>query len=100
LFEDEKMAHNFKIKLHKKAENMHIHLMGDFDGNSALELVNSIKDNVKNSQIIKIDTKELKKIYPFGQVVFNRNLTNIKDRQTRIEFTGKNASQIVEPDGL
>jgi hypothetical protein len=91
------MAHNFKIKLYRTSDNLHIHLMGDFDGISALELINAIKENQKNAKCVQIDTCKLKEVYPFGQEVFNYNLLNVLDRQIRIEFIGPNALQITPP---
>jgi len=37
------MALNFKIICHKNSENLHLKLMGDFDGSSAYELINTLK---------------------------------------------------------
>ena len=92
------MAHNFKIKLHRTVDNLHLHLMGDFDGSSAFELINTIKENLNSSRCIHIDTGELKKVYPFGQEIFNSNLLKEKDMQDCIEFIGPNALQIAPPD--
>jgi hypothetical protein len=65
--------------------------MGDFDGNSAWELINAIRENLNNSKFIQIDTSKLKKVYPFGREVFNSNLLSVKDRRIRIQFSGPNA---------
>ena len=92
------MAHNFKIKLQRTDDNLHIHLKGDFDGSSAFELINAIKENLKNSKCLKIDTCELKEVYPFGREVFNQNLLGIKDTRIRIYFISPNALQILPPD--
>jgi len=92
------MAHNFKINIHPTIDNLYIRLMGDFDGSSAFELINAIKGNLKNSKYVKIDTRKLKKVYPFGQEVFNQNWSNVKDMQIEIEFVGPNALQIPQPD--
>ena len=91
------MAHNFKINIHRTIDNLYIRLMGDFDGSSAFELVNAIKENQKNSKFVQIDTCKLKKVFPFGQDVFKYNLLNVQDKRTRIEFIGPNALQIAPP---
>ena len=91
------MAHNFKIKLHRTGDNLHIHLKGDFDGSSAFELINAIRENLYNFKGIHIDTGKLKKIFPFGQEVFNSNLLNVQERRIRIEFIGPNALRIAPP---
>jgi hypothetical protein len=50
-----KMAQNFKISIHRTFDNLHIRLMGDFDGSSAWELINAIRENLNNSKFIEID---------------------------------------------
>jgi ABC-type transporter Mla MlaB component len=89
-----KMAQNFKISIHRKIDNLSIRLMGDFDGNSAWELINAIRENLNNSKFIQIDTSNLKKVYPFGREVLKSNLLIVKDRRIRIQFSGPNALRI------
>ena len=88
------MAQNFKISIHRKIDNLSIRLMGDFDGNSAWELINAIRENLNNSKFIQIDTSKLKKVYPFGREVFKSNLLIVKDRRIRIQVSGPNALRI------
>ena len=45
------MAQNFKISIHRTIDNLYIRLMGDFDGNSAWELINAIRENLEQLQI-------------------------------------------------
>ena len=68
------MAHNFKIFMHRTIDNLHLNLEGDFEGSSAFELINILKENLNRTKRILIDTNKLKKIYPFGWEVFNHNL--------------------------
>lgn len=89
------MAHNFKIFMHQTTDILNIDLLGDFDGSSAFELINLLKDNLNSAKRIFIDTKNLKKIYPFGQEVFNRNFSKLRDHRINIQFVGSNAFQIV-----
>ena len=89
------MAHNFKIFMHQTTDNLNIDLLGDFDGSSAFELINLLKDNLNSAKRIFIDTNNLKKIYPFGREVFNRNFSKLRDHRIRIQFVGSNAFQIV-----
>ena len=89
------MAHNFKIFMHQTTDNLNINLLGDFDGSSAFELINLLKDNLNGAKRIFIDTNNLKKIYPFGREVFNRNFSKLRDHRIRIQFVGSNAFQIV-----
>ncbi|MFC1577468.1 hypothetical protein ACFL36_00490 [Thermodesulfobacteriota bacterium] len=92
------MAHNFKINIQRSIDNLYIRLMGDFDGSSAFELSNAIKENLKSSKSILIDTHKLKDVYPFGREVFYYNLLKIKNQQIPIRFIGPNAFQIAPPD--
>ena len=89
------MAHNFKIFMHQTTDNLNINLLGDFDGSSAFELINLLKDNLNGAKRIFIDTNNLKKIHPFGREVFNRNFSKLRDHRIRIQFVGSNAFQIV-----
>ncbi len=84
------MAHNFKIFMHRTIDNLHLNLKGDFDGSSAFELFNILKENLNSTKRILINTNNLKKIYPFGWEVFNYNLSKLKDHRIRIQFIGAN----------
>ena len=84
------MAHNFKIFMHRTSDNLHINLKGDFDGNSAFELLNILKENLNKAKHILIDTKNLKNIYPFGQEVFDHNLSEFITHRISIQFVGPN----------
>jgi len=88
------MAQNFKISIHRTIDNLYIRLTGDFDGSSAWELIDAIRENLNNFRFIKIDTSKLKKVYPFGREVFRSNLLNVTDERIRIQFSGSNALQI------
>ena len=84
------MAQNFKISTHRTIDNLYIRLMGDFDGNSAFELLNALQENLSNANIILIDTYNLKKVYPFGREVFYYNFLKIKNQEKGIRFVGPN----------
>jgi hypothetical protein len=88
------MAHNFKILRHRTDENLYLELGGDFDGNSAFELLDVLKENSNNIARVSINTDNLKKIHPFGIQVFHLNFSKIKYHQTCVEFIGENAGQI------
>ena len=92
------MAHNFKINIHRTTDNLYIRLMGDFDGSSAFELFNALKDNLNSAKCILIDTNKLKAVYPFGREVFYSNFLKIKNQQIPIRFVGPNALQIAPTD--
>jgi len=88
------MAQNFKISTHRTIDNLYIRLMGDFDGNSAFELLNALWENLNGAKFILIDTYKLKEVYPFGREVFYYNFLKIKNQRKRIRFVGPNALQL------
>ena len=83
------MANNFKIQPHRDKDDLHLQLKGDFDGTSALELINALIDRPYTGKII-IHTDGLKKIYPFGWEVFESNLFRLNGNICKLIFTGKN----------
>ena len=85
------MAQNFKISTHRTIDNLYIRLMGDFDGSSAFELLNALRDNLNSAKFILIDTSNLKEVYPFGREVFYYNFLKIKNQRIRFRFVGPNA---------
>jgi len=92
------MASNFKISVYKNSDSLHLRLIGDFDGSSACELINLLKEKGCNgvSRVI-IHTSCLKNIHPFGRDTFQHNLSGVKGRSFRMLFAGENAGQLA-PD--
>ena len=88
------MADNFKISVHRNSENLHLKLMGDFDGSSAHELLNILKTNSRGALRVFIHTNCLKQIHPFGQSVFLNNLNTLNMHPTQFVFTGENKSKL------
>ena len=88
------MASNFKIVMHQNSESLHLKLMGDFDGSSAHELLNTIKGYGSRMNKIFIHTSGLRDIYPFGKAVFQNHFSTINHRSARFIFTGENMHQI------
>jgi len=89
------MAINFKILVHRNSENVHLKLVGDFDGSSAYELLNTLKSKCNGASKIFVHTSCLKQIYSFGREVFNNNCNILKGRFNAVFFTGEDASQLV-----
>ncbi|NVM20667.1 MAG: hypothetical protein HWN68_02665 [Desulfobacterales bacterium] len=91
------MAANFKILVHRNSDNLHLKLMGDFDGSSAFELVDALKNNCEAAGKVFVHTGCLKNIHPFGRDMFHNYLNCLKNRRIRLIFTGSNAAEIA-PD--
>jgi len=78
------MAAIFQILSYKTRNSFHLKLNGDFDGNSAYELINALREHGAEFFQIFIDTNNLKTIHPFGRAVFQKNLSwQEKKKQTR-----------------
>ena len=84
------MALNFKILSKHKSKNLHLKLIGDFDGSSALELINMLKENYSKAEKIVIDTRGLCSVLPFGRGVFWKNCTDFNKKSRKVIFTGAN----------
>ncbi len=82
------MASNFRIYCHKNRENLHLKLMGDFDGSSAYELINTLKKYSGIAGKVFVDTCSLLSIHPFGLDVFQKNFS-IKRLSHGLTFTAK-----------
>ncbi len=89
------MAANFRILSHRKRNNLHLKLMGDFDGSSAYELINKLKANCGSVVRIFIHTGSLKIIYPVGQKVFQSKLSVPRCEVSKFIFTGENGNKIL-----
>ena len=88
------MASNFKILIHRNSDNLHLKLMGDFDGSSAHQLLNLLSKNSPNASRIFIHTSCVKSIVPFGRSVFRNNLHLLKGKPAHLVFTGEKASEL------
>lgn len=84
------MASNFKILFYETSDSLHLKLDGDFDGNSAYELLNTLKEHGSGFYQIFIDTNDLQTIYPFGRDMFQRNLGIFKSQLKNLIFIGEN----------
>ena len=92
------MALNFKIAVHRNSDNLHLKLMGDFDGTSAHQLLNTLETNSRGASNIFIHTSCLKHIDPFGRTTFHNNIRQFKKGPLRLVFTGDNSEELA-PEG-
>jgi stage II sporulation protein AA (anti-sigma F factor antagonist) len=84
------MANNFKFIPSRIRDRMHLKLYGDFDGSSACELINFLKNYRNGSNQIFINTNNLNTIHPFGVDVFIKNLSALGININNIIIAGKN----------
>lgn len=88
------MAMNFRIITHRNDENLHMQLLGDFDGSSAWELINSLNAHRLGINRIFIHTNSLKHVDPFGRGILEKNLNDVIGKSIRIVFTGEKAYEL------
>jgi len=89
------MATNFQILSYKTRDSLHLKLNGDFDGTSAYELINTIKDNGTNFYQIFIDTSNLRTIYAFGRNVLQKNFGDL-EKLSNLIFIGENERYLAQ----
>jgi len=86
------MAANFKISVYRNNGSLHLKLSGAFDGTSAHELLNVLKNHYRESSQIIIHTNNLTQLHSFGLQIFGKNIGIFNKRSDRLVFTGENAS--------
>jgi len=87
------MASNFRIYCHQNKGNLHLKLMGDFDGSSAYELINTLKKYRGIVGRIFIHTCFLSSVCSFGLDVFQKSCT-IKKLSRILTFTGEYGNKL------
>jgi anti-anti-sigma regulatory factor len=88
------MATNFKIQIYRNSDNVHLKLSGDFDGNSAHELINTI-NGLRYKAKLFIHTSCLKQLNTFGVEVFRKNINSLNVRLASCWFTGDKATELI-----
>lgn len=83
------MASNFQVFLNQNRDSLHLHLYGDFDGISAYELINALKEQNEKYFEVFIDTTDLNKIHAFGIDVFQKKVNSLGKNNTNLIFIGR-----------
>ena len=86
------MPRDFEILSHRANAILHLHLLGEFDGSSACELVKKIKEDGSGASRILVDTTEIQSIHPFGKIVLQNSLGHVSRKSIGLTFTGKHKS--------
>jgi len=92
--EEKAMASNFRIQIHRNSDNVHLNLIGCFDGNSAFELIHTLKDKCKKVRRIFIHTCGISDIHPFGRNVFLKNFKSVRIHPDELQITGDYKKQL------
>ena len=88
------MASNFSVHVHQNSDNLHLKLMGDFDGASAHDLISELKRNSLRASRVFIHTSCVGRIHPLGREVFLSNLDSLRRQDLSFVFTGENAAEM------
>lgn len=92
------MNSKFQIGIHKNNDHLHVFPRGDFDGNSAWELVHKLNETYRGEKEIIIDTSRLRKVCPFGRTTFECQIDQSRIPRNRFLFTGEKGP-ILAPEG-
>jgi hypothetical protein len=68
-------------------------LYGDFDGDSAHQLINALKSNGNGALNVFIDTNDLNRVYRFGLSVFEKKVRTLSKKHNNLIFIGKNKGE-------
>jgi hypothetical protein len=88
------MASNFMISMDRNDQMLTVRLIGDFDGNSANQLIEALEGNRAGVSIAMIETSGLSHLDPGGKNLFHKEIHSLKDFCYRLVFTGRNANQL------
>lgn len=85
---------DFQITVKRSGGSLHVTPEGNFDGNSAWQLVNFLHENCSGGEGITIDTGRLADICAFGCQIFKSRLNYRLVPAARITFQGKNGAKL------
>jgi hypothetical protein len=90
------MSATFRLKTTRDGNDLSIVLQGTFDGDSAWELANSLMLKNDDCTSVRIDTKQVQEVVPFGAALMKRLLAPGLVRSGRIFFDGVPAARATE----
>ncbi len=88
------MAKKFKVSTRTNGGILYLKLGGDFDGISAHELIDMLKQESVRYPKIFIDTGSMGNIHPFGVDVLQSYFDKLKGSTSDFVFTGENAVRL------
>jgi len=92
------MASNFTMRHHRREGDLHINLIGNFDGTSAYELKHCLQNALNRAPRVIVHTDKLASLSTFGREMFQKQFSVCSQITARIVFTGTYA-QAIAPDG-
>jgi hypothetical protein len=83
------MSAKFQLSSCLTKNILHLHLLGEFDGSAACELIKRIEEDGSGAARILIDTTGLRSIHPFGKTVFQNRIGSLSRKLFGLTFVGK-----------
>jgi hypothetical protein len=94
------MSDEFRILVHRNDENAHFKLMGEFNENAAMELLDTLRRHSSGVSKIFIHTDSLDGIGGYSVQNFKNGLSNVpKNHSAKILSTGRYSAIFSCPDG-
>jgi len=89
------MALDFQIEMCRNGQSLQLSLAGDFDRESASQLIKALKHNQRGVSLAVIETSGLDHVASSGKKLFQKKVHTLSDFCYRLVFTGKNAGEFV-----
>jgi hypothetical protein len=83
------MSAKFQLSSCLTKNILHLHLLGEFDGSAACELIKKIEEDGSGAARILIDTTGLRSIHLFGKTVFQNRIGSLSRKLFGLTFVGK-----------
>ena len=93
------MSGNFRISICHGGNGIHLKLTGDFDGNAAMELIETLKNISSGNSRIFIHTSGLGEVFPSGKDVLENYVGTVNTSAISMIFTGGRAG-LIAPGGI
>ena len=88
------MSDNFQVLVHEEDGSLHLKLVGEFDANSATDVLKIVYNRRPVTSRVFIHTNCLNKIHPEARKVFQENIDSVESQSLPVLFTGEKASQL------
>ena len=88
------MVETFQIQRHRNSDNLHLRLIGAFDKEAALSLIEALNENRDLVKRVFVHTAALNQLLDSGVELFRRHLGSLDRPGAEIVFTGKKGEQI------
>jgi hypothetical protein len=90
------LASNFRIISYNFDNTLFLRLTGDFDGDSAQVLINTLLEHTIGFSDIYIETNNLKTIHSFDRDIFQKNIDSIKNQVKNLFIIGVNKYKLIQ----